>query len=159
MDGSPRGASGVAEVEVADRQGRPVDPARVAAAAAYTLEAEGCAQLLSVTLVDDDEMAELHVRFSGVAGPTDVLAFPLADDGGPPLPPELQLLGEVVVSTDTAAREAEARGHAFERELLLYVIHGTLHLLGYDDHEPSARARMHARQDALLEGFLGPPPN
>jgi len=144
----------VAEVEVADRQAREVDLERVAGAAACALEAEGSDALLSVTLVDDEEMAELHVRFSGGPGPTDVLAFPFGDDDTP-RPPGLALLGEVVVSTDTAAREGEERGHGFERELLLYVIHGTLHLLGYDDQDPAERVRMHARQEELLAAFLG----
>ncbi len=138
----------------------PVDLDRVVAAAATTLAAEGRPDAgLSVTLVDDAAIAELHQQYLGVEGPTDVISFPLddEDEAGDPLGggegPE-PLLGEVVVSVDTAAREAAERGLPFERELLLYVIHGALHLLGYDDRQEPERARMHARQEALLEAFL-----
>jgi probable rRNA maturation factor len=131
-----------------------VDLAKVEALAAHVLVAEGRPDAaLSVTLVDDEAMAELHARYSRVEGPTDVLAFPLEDGDGP----GPGLLGEVVVSTDTAAREARARGLPFLRELLLYVAHGTLHLLGHDDHDPLPRRRMHRRQAALLAAFLDAP--
>ena len=141
-------------VEVADLQERPLDPERVRGVAESVLAAEGRADAeLSVALVTDERIAELHVRFMDVAGPTDVISFPLDLPDGvetPVAPP----LGEVVVSTDTAAREAAARGHGFERELLLYVVHGTLHLLGYDDRDAGDRAEMEARQEELLEAFL-----
>lgn len=104
---------------------------------------------VSVALVDDAAIAELHERWLGVPGPTDVIAFPLLAEGDADL-----LLGEVVVSSDTAMRQATERGHPPERELLLYVVHGVLHLLGYDDHDPEDRQRMHQRQEQLLEEFL-----
>ena len=81
--------------------------------------------------------------------PTDVLSFPMADD---PV-----LMGEILVSADTARREAAARGHPAYHELLLYAVHGTLHLLGYDDHDPKARARMRRAERAALAA-LGVPP-
>jgi probable rRNA maturation factor len=141
-------------VAVADLQERALDLARVEGVGALVLQAEGRSDLsLSVAIVDDARMAQLHLQFSGVPGPTDVLAFPMQDDGAPPIPDAPVVLGEVVVSADTAAREAEARGLPFERELLLYVVHGTLHLLGYDDHDSAERARMHERQEELLEQF------
>ncbi len=58
--------------------------------------------------------------------------------------------GEIIVSADTAAREAHGRGHSFEAELALYVVHGTLHLLGYDDHDQEAADRMHEIEDEIL---------
>lgn len=129
-----------------------VQPGEVAALAGFVLRAEGRGEVgLSVSVVDDEAMAALHERYSGIAGPTDVLAFPLEDE----VPGPEALLGEVVVSADTAAREAEARGLPFARELLLYVAHGVLHLLGYDDHDEEERNRMHARQEELLDAFLG----
>ena len=140
-------------VEAGDLR-EPAEPAidleRVRGAAALALTAcdRGDAEL-SVTLVDDARIAELHERYLGIPGPTDVLSFPLEDDFEGPT-----ILGEVVVSVDTAAREAQERGLTLERELLLYVIHGTLHLLGYDDRNPDDRARMEARQEELLEAFL-----
>lgn len=139
-------------VDVADLQERPVDLERVRRLAASVLRAEGRPEAaLSVALVDDARISELHEQFLGDPDPTDVISFPLEDDLDLPGP---RLLGEVVVSTDTAAREAAERGLPFEREVLLYVAHGTLHLLGWDDHEDAERERMHARQEELLEAFL-----
>jgi probable rRNA maturation factor len=142
-------------VEVSVRQrARKIDREAVRALAEHVLRAERRPDAtLSVTIVSDRKIAELHRDYLGVPGPTDVISFPLEDDLGE-LPGGLGVLGEVVVSADTAAREAKARRLPFERELLLYVAHGTLHLLGYDDHAPRDRARMHRRQEALLERFL-----
>lgn len=141
-------------VEVANRQRRHrVDVAEARALAEHVLRAEGReAAGLSVAIVSDRAIAKLHREFLDVPGPTDVISFPLEDDV--PGPACGDVLGEVVVSADTAAREARARRLPFRRELLLYVAHGTLHLLGYDDHAPRDRARMHARQEALLDAFL-----
>jgi probable rRNA maturation factor len=141
-------------VQVLVRQRRHrVDAARIAALAEHVLKAEKRPDAaLSVTIVSDRRIAQLHRDYLDVPGPTDVISFPLEDElalgEGP------RLLGEVVVSADTAAREARARRLPFERELLLYVAHGTLHLLGYDDHAPKERARMFRRQEALLDRFL-----
>ena len=88
-----------------------------------------------VALVDDRTMAELHERFLGKSGPTDVLSFPH---------------GEIVVSADTAAREARARGIPPLHELVLYVVHGALHLAGYDDKKPKQAARMRAAERKIL---------
>ncbi|HZU97283.1 MAG TPA: rRNA maturation RNase YbeY [Planctomycetota bacterium] len=138
----------VRRIDVASEQRRfPCDASRIAALATSVLDAEKRRGGLSVALVDDRAIARIHVDFLGVPGPTDVVSFPLEDehDG---------LLGEVVVSTDTAAREARARGLSLEREVFLYIVHGILHLCGWDDHDPTERRRMHARQEELLEAFL-----
>jgi probable rRNA maturation factor len=79
----------------------------------------------------------------GLDRATDVLAFPLADAPG-------GLLGEVVASAETARREAAARGLAPADELLLYVVHGVLHLLGFDDHAAGDRRRMRAAERRAL---------
>ena len=96
----------------------------------------------SVAFVTDAAMRRLNRRFLGHDYPTDVLAFPLGDGG---------LFGEVVVSAPYAAREARRRGIPVEEELLRYVVHGCLHLMGYDDHAPADRRRMWARQEKLLK--------
>jgi probable rRNA maturation factor len=67
------------------------------------------------------------------------------------------LVGEVLLSADTARREAAARGHCAYHELLLYAVHGVLHLLGYDDHDPAGRRRMRRAERAALAA-LGIPP-
>ena len=97
---------------------------------------------LSFVVVDDVRMAELHARYAGVTGPTDVLSFPLGAD---PV-----LLGEVVISVDTARREAAARGHSAYDELLLYAVHGVMHLVGHDDHDPADRRRMRSAERRAL---------
>ena len=105
---------------------------------------------LSVAVVNDRAMRTLNREYHGVDEPTDVLAFPLDSPGGVPL------LGEVICSVETAAREADRRGLPVAREVALYAIHGTLHLLGYDDHTPANRRRMRRRERTLLEPVFGP---
>lgn len=100
---------------------------------------------LSYSVVDDEEMAGLHETYSGVPGPTDVLSFPLAEE---PL-----VMGEIVVSAETARREAGARGHSAYDELVLYAVHGSLHLVGYDDHDPRDRRRMRAAERKVLHAL------
>lgn len=102
---------------------------------------------LSLVLVDDREMGRLHAAFSGDPAPTDVLAFPL---GGPRAPGADFPAGEVVVSVETAVREARARGLRPRTEVLLYAVHGILHLRGEDDHDPVRARRMDRRTLHLL---------
>lgn len=100
-----------------------------------------------VRVAGDAEVAEAHARYLGVAGTTDVITFDLAEGNsaaGSPLDADL------LVCLDEAARQAGARGIAVERELLLYALHGVLHCLGEDDHDPAAHERMHAREDSIL---------
>lgn len=102
---------------------------------------------LSLAVVDDGRMRQLNRDYHAVDEPTDVLAFPLSD-GGP------GFAAEVIVSWDTARREAASRGVEPEAELMLYVVHGILHLMGEDDHDPQDAQRMHQRTLAIL-GDLG----
>lgn len=83
-----------------------------------------------VLVTDDRRLAELNRDFRGVEGPTDVLSFPDGDE----LPSGGRLLGEIAVSLDSARRQAVEFGHDELRELSELVLHGTLHLLGYDHH-------------------------
>ncbi|MGH7351161.1 MAG: rRNA maturation RNase YbeY, partial [Candidatus Methylomirabilales bacterium] len=84
----------------------------------------------------------------------DVLAFPQPQGFASPGP---HLLGDVVISVDTAARQAKAHGHSLNQELALLLIHGLLHLLGYDDSRPAARRRMWSVQARLLAISARPP--
>ncbi|MEM8781646.1 MAG: rRNA maturation RNase YbeY [Planctomycetota bacterium] len=109
------------------------------------------AHRLTLALLDDDAMADLHARYTGVPGTTDVLTFDHRNTPDEPLHADLAL------GRDVAVREAATRGHDARAELLLYAVHGLLHLLGHDDHDPDAYARMHAAEDALLTRIgLGP---
>ena len=98
---------------------------------------------VAIRVVDDAEMDRLHQRHSGIAGTTDVLTFVEEEPGG---------LGvDLVACIDEAHRRADDLGHDASREILLYAVHGVLHGLGHDDHDPDAHARMHAEEDRLLE--------
>ena len=101
---------------------------------------------LSMTLCDDEIIRGLNSEWRGLDTPTDVLSFPMDD---------AQLLGDLVISLDTAERQAKERGHGLRDELRILMVHGLLHLLGYD-HETSAddHAEMAAAERKLL-GRLG----
>lgn len=107
---------------------------------------------IGIALVDDARMAELNARHCDHPGSTDVLAFDLRDDPGEGSADTngMTLEGEIVISIETALREAARRGHGADAETALYAVHGTLHLIGYDDQcEPDA-ARMHVVEDEIL---------
>jgi probable rRNA maturation factor len=102
--------------------------------------------------VDDAEMAVAHERYSGIPGTTDVLTFDLREPGESAAEPA-QMDVDLYVCVDEARRQAAGRGHAVERELLLYIVHGVLHCLGEDDHDDATYARMHAREDEVLQAI------
>jgi probable rRNA maturation factor len=143
------GAAGGVDVDVSDPERRLSDAAR-----AWLMDAVGRAVGLlgasgevRVAVVGDAAMAAAHERHAGVPGTTDVLTFDMSEGRGGVLDVD------VLVCVDEASRQAAARGHATERELLLYIIHGVLHCLGHDDHDESAAARMHAEEDRVLEAL------
>ncbi|MCC6493039.1 MAG: rRNA maturation RNase YbeY [Pirellulales bacterium] len=105
---------------------------------------------ISVAIVDDATIHRLNRQFLTHDYPTDVLSFPLADD-----PPDMQ--GEIIASVDTAARCAAEVSWAAEDELLLYVVHGALHLAGYADKSAADAAEMRSAEAAVL-AKLGVPP-
>jgi rRNA maturation RNase YbeY len=111
---------------------------------------------LSLALVDDDEMRVLNRRYRGYDRPTDVLSFGLAEDAVGPAPSEgaPRILGDVVISIDTAAAQARALGTTLGRRLETLLIHGVLHLLGYDHEVSPAEARRMARAARRVETAL-----
>ncbi len=124
------------------------------------LAAEGVAPGAQVGLsfVAPDAMAALNVTHMGADGPTDVLAFPVdgldaagSADPGPP-----GVVGDVVVCPAVAATNAPGHAGRDEDETALLVVHGALHLLGHDHAEADERARMQARERALLAALHGP---
>lgn len=126
--------------------------AAIRAAAAAALAHGGRPGLaVDVILVSDRALAALHAQFLGDASPTDVMAFDLGSEAEGPG-------AEIYVSVDCARRVARARGVTAERELLLYVVHGALHLCGFDDHADAERRRMRAAEARVL-GALGLPPD
>jgi probable rRNA maturation factor len=145
-------------VSVFDEQDdEPVDLARWARLARAALAEEGAPDAeVTVLFVDEAHMAELNERFMGVAGPTDVLAFPIDEAGapGPADPTEVpRMLGDVVICPAVARRNAPDHAGTYEDELALLLVHGLLHLLGHDHADESERALMQARETVLLERF------
>jgi probable rRNA maturation factor len=145
-------------VEVNNESGVDVDEAEIVALARHVLaqmrvhpQAE-----LSVVLVDETAMEQLHVQWMDEPGPTDVLSFPMdelrpgTDDEDSPA----GLLGDVVLCPQVAAGQARQAGHSTAEELLLLTAHGILHLLGYDHAEPDEEKEMFGLQRKLLLTFL-----
>ena len=123
---------------------------RAAAAAAPASWDRG---VLSVAFVDNAAIRELSRNYLKNDLATDVLAFPL-DEGQTGEPDaEPRMVGEVIVSAERALQEAETRGLAAEAELTLYLVHGILHLAGFDDHCTRDRARMYAREQEIMCGL------
>jgi probable rRNA maturation factor len=128
---------GKPSVLISDRQDLPVDERELTELAIATLAGEGVPTgELSVSLVGEDEMASLHLRYLDEPGPTDVLSFPMEGDE--------HLLGDVVIAPAVAARNNPADPRA---EVRLLLVHGILHLLGHDHEADDERAEMWARQE------------
>lgn len=100
---------------------------------------------LSLAIVEDAEMARLHDQFLGDPTTTDVLTFPLRQNEAGDV-----IEGELIICCDEAERCAAARGLPVQHELLLYALHGLLHLSGYDDTSQASFRKMHAKEDELL---------
>ena len=111
---------------------------------------------VSVSFVDNAEIRDLNKKFRGIDKATDVLSFPLFDYEGeseePPVDEMLGMLGDIVLSLEQAALQAEEYGHSFEREVAFLTVHSMLHLLGYD-HETGEEdeADMRRRQSAVMD--------
>lgn len=119
---------------------------------------------ISVTFVEDDEMAQLNLQYRNLEGPTDVLSFP-QDEGMEMARPDdkdyVPLIGDLVISVPTAARQAEEAGHTLEQEISILLIHGILHLFGYDHDNVYQQSFMQEEEKTilkLLEEKIGPKP-
>jgi probable rRNA maturation factor len=145
-------------IEVNNESGVEVDEPEIVALARHVLAAMRVHPQaeLSVVLVDETAMEQLHVQWMDEPGPTDVLSFPMdelrpgsdAEDAPP------GLLGDVVLCPQVAAKQARQAGHSTAEELLLLTTHGILHLLGYDHAEPDEEKEMFGLQRKLLLTFL-----
>lgn len=111
---------------------------------------------LSVVLVGEGPMADLHVRWMDEPGPTDVMSFPMDELRSPrdDEEPEEGVLGDVVLCPQVAQRQADAAGHSLDDELALLLTHGILHLIGYDHLEPEEHAEMFGLQARLLAEWV-----
>lgn len=110
---------------------------------------------LSVIFADSEEVRRLNRDYRNVDSATDVIAFYMLQNGAPdpsfPLPPDdTAYLGDVVVCYPVAVEQAAEQGHSVERELALLIIHGVLHVLGYDHEEPGEQVRMRGKESHIL---------
>ena len=125
----------------------------------FALREEGCPDNVevSVSFVDDARIAELNEEFRGKAGPTDVLSFECdgVDDEAPEDVAEAPFfeLGDIVIAPDVAERQTKEFGTTFEEEVSLLLVHGTLHLCGYDHIVDEEAEVMEAREDAILAAW------
>src|ERR1043165_5991663 len=105
---------------------------------------------LSIVLTDNAHLHELNLNYLGVDAPTDVLSFPASETD-----PETgaRYLGDILISIPRAQEQADAAGHPLESEVQLLIVHGMLHLLGYDHAEPDEKARMWKAQSEILESL------
>jgi probable rRNA maturation factor len=123
----------------------PIDRRRMREVVGAVLDGEGISDAeISLAFVDNPTIHRLNQRYLGHDEPTDVLSFPLSEPGA------RRLAGELVVGAEVAREQAGARGHDVQAELALYVIHGLLHLCGYDDHDREGRRAMRARERHYL---------
>lgn len=129
---------------------------------AVTLAAEKVAELyglqnaeVSVTLTDDAHIHELNKTYRGVDRPTDVLSFALTESEEPEVEggPETEILGDLVLSVERVAAQAEEYGHSLRREAAFLTVHGMLHLLGYDHIEDEDREEMEAEQRTVMDAL------
>ena len=129
--------------------GTPIDPVLLQRAAREVMDYIGGDMDVDITIIltDDAQIHELNKQYRGIDAPTDVLSFPSGDTD----PDSNRLyLGDVVISYPRAQAEAEAGGHAVEAELQLLVVHGVLHLSGYDHVEEQGKSGMRAAQAEIL---------
>jgi probable rRNA maturation factor len=130
------------QLDVVDRA-RPRTPRPFLARVVRAALAHGGRPAMPVALLltGDREIGRLHAEFLGDPSPTDVISFAV-DDGA-----------EIVVSVDTARRVAEQKGHAVRAEVALYVVHGLLHVMGWDDVQPRRREQMRAAEAAIMRSL------
>ena len=129
-------------------------------AACSVLQGEGVTQAnIRVAIVDDTTIRKANQQYLGHDVPTDVLSFPwtcrvqVGPSGQRGFQSDNGLEGDIMISAETAVREAAAYGWSAGEELMLYLVHGTLHLVGYDDHDEVARAEMRERETHYLRSL------
>ena len=105
---------------------------------------------LSILLTNDEHIAELNLEYRNIGSPTDVLAFPMLLNDDYSLI-DSKILGDVVISLETAERQAKTEQHTFADEIAFLTVHGILHLLGYDHHTPDDAKEMFNKQTAILQ--------
>lgn len=127
-------------------------------------EAEGITEGdVSLTFTDDEEIHQLNRDYRGIDRPTDVLSFAMQEDGTEELDiffevesedeldPISGMLGDIIISVETAEVQSKEYGHSLEREIGFLFVHGFLHLIGYDHQDDATEAEMTSKQEAILQ--------
>ncbi len=146
-------------IELANESGVEVPAELIIDAARFAVNAMDVnpGALLSVLCVDEDTMADMHVQWMDLPGPTDVMSFPMDElvPGGRPDATDLgpAILGDIVLCPEFARKQAREARRSFEYELAMLTIHGVLHLLGYDHAEPEEEREMFGLQNEILDAF------
>jgi probable rRNA maturation factor len=141
------------QVQIDPRWEQQVDAAALQRAITIVFAVEGVpsAAELSLVIVGDDEMSRLHEAYRSEPGTTDVLAFPYDASETGEVEEMSRYLGDIIVCYEQAERQAASEGHSTAEELVLLAVHGTLHLLGYDDEVPEEKSRMWRQQQTIME--------
>jgi probable rRNA maturation factor len=150
-------------VDLNNESGLPADGPGLVRLATFALDQLRIHPLaeLSVVLVDEDTMSAYHRKYMGEPGPTDVLSFPM-DELRPPNDdeePPAGLLGDIVLCPAVTARQAREHGRTSEAEAEYLLVHGLLHLLGFDHAEPEERDEMFALKDTILARWASARPD
>lgn len=146
-------------IELTDLTNSNADTNRIKSLADFSLRSLGIhpESELSISLVDMEEMSSLHMRWLDESGPTDVLSFPMdelkpnSSSDGP------GILGDIVLCPEYAKKQAVEIGHSLQDELEVLVVHGVLHLLGFDHLENDEKTMMFSRQDEILREWRSRP--
>ena len=140
------------EVQIGNRQDKHrISKKKIHETASVILNALDCPEAeLSILIVDDQQIAQLNHQYLNREGPTNVIAFPMRQGPFSDIAPNV--LGDVVISADTAQREAQSAGISTQDRFDQLLIHGTLHLLGYDhEHSASEASKMEEKAEELLQ--------
>jgi probable rRNA maturation factor len=144
-------------IDIANESGFELDEHGIVDVARFTLDRMRIHPLaeLSVVIVDEAAMEQLHIQWMDLPGPTDVMSFPMDElrPGKDNEDPPQGLLGDVVLCPEVAARQAKAAGHGTDDGLQLLTVHGVLHLLGYDHAEPDEEREMFGLQGEILQAW------
>lgn len=127
----------------------------LAGVAAAVLKSEGYGENaeVSIVFVDDTYIQSMNSHYRGIDSPTDVLSFSMLEGEVIPGQEEELILGDVVISLQTAQRQADEYGHSFQREVAYLTVHGILHLLGCDHQEAEGREEMRMKEEAVLKSL------
>lgn len=139
-------------IELTDLSDFNIDSKRLSALAEFSVIRLGIhpESELSISLVDENEMSSLNMRWLDELGPTDVLSFPMDELKPDSLSNGPGLLGDIVLCPEYAKKQAKEAGHSLQDELEILIVHGVLHLLGFDHRENEEKKTMFSRQDEIL---------